>query len=280
MSLRIVIDSTADLAPARAAQFTVIPMTIRFGDEEFVHGVDITNEQFYERLLECKELPTTSQVSPFQFGEVFRQAVDAGDSVIVITLSAKLSGTYQSAVIAAADFPGKVFVIDSASVSVGTSILAELALELAKKGMDAEAIAAELTAQRENICIVAMLDTLKYLHIGGRISKATAIAGGLLGIKPVVGMGDGAVQVLGKARGTKQANSQLIQQIKDNHPDFTKPLLLGYTGLEDTLLQKFLQDSEGLWPQQPSTTLIGSVVGTHVGPGAVAIAFFRRTEKE
>ncbi len=280
MSLRIVIDSTADLAPARAAQFTVIPMTIRFGDEEFVHGVDITNEQFYERLLECKELPTTSQVSPFQFGEVFRQAVDAGDSVIVITLSAKLSGTYQSAVIAAADFPGKVFVIDSASVSVGTSILAELALELAKKGMDAEAIAAELTAQRENICIVAMLDTLKYLHIGGRISKATAIAGGLLGIKPVVGMGDGAVQVLGKARGTKQANSQLIQQIKDNHPDFTKPLLLGYTGLEDTLLQKFLQDSEGLWPQQPPTTLIGSVVGTHVGPGAVAIAFFRRTEKE
>ncbi len=280
MSLRIVIDSTADLTPARAAQFTVIPMTIRFGDEEFVHGVDITNEQFYERLLECKELPTTSQVSPFQFGEVFRQAVDAGDSVIVITLSAKLSGTYQSAVIAAADFPGKVFVIDSASVSVGTSILAELALELAKKGMDAEAIAAELTAQRENICIVAMLDTLKYLHIGGRISKATAIAGGLLGIKPVVGMGDGAVQVLGKARGTKQANSQLIQQIKDNHPDFTKPLLLGYTGLEDTLLQKFLQDSEGLWPQQPSTTLIGSVVGTHVGPGAVAIAFFRRTEKE
>ncbi len=280
MSLRIVIDSTADLAPARAAQFTVIPMTIRFGDEEFVHGVDITNEQFYERLLECKELPTTSQVSPFQFGEVFRQAVDAGDSVIVITLSAKLSGTYQSAVIAAADFPGKVFVIDSASVSVGTSILAELALELAKKGMDAEAIAAELTAQRENICIVAMLDTLKYLHIGGRISKATAIAGGLLGIKPVVGMGDGAVQVLGKARGTKQANSQLIQQIKDNHPDFTKPLLLGYTGLEDTLLQKFLQDSEGLWLQQPPTTLIGSVVGTHVGPGAVAIAFFRRTEKE
>ncbi len=280
MPLRIIIDSTADLPPARAAQFTVIPMTIRFGEEEFVHGVDITNEQFYRRLLDCQELPTTSQVSPFQFGEVFRQAVEAGDSVVAITLSSKLSGTYQSAVMAAADFPGRVFVVDSTSVSVGTSILAELALELAQKGLDAEAVAAELTAQRENICIVAMLDTLKYLQMGGRISKTTAIAGDLLGIKPVVGMGDGAVQVLGKARGIKQANSQLIQQIEANHPDPSKPLLLGYTGLEDTLLQKFLQDSGTLWPQHPPTTLIGSVVGTHVGPGAVAAAFFRSTGKQ
>ncbi len=281
MSVRIIIDSTADLAPAMAEQFTVVPLTVRFGDEEFVQGIDITNAQFYEKLVESDVLPTTSQATPYQFEAVFREAVAAGDDVVAITLSSKLSGTCQSATVAAGEFPGRVFVVDSASVAIGTGILAELALSLAQKGMTAQAIARELEAQKENICIVAMLDTLEYLQKGGRISKTAALAGSLLGIKPVVGMEDGGVKVLGKARGSRQGNNLLVTQIQAaGGVDFEKPLLLGYTGLSDVLLQKYIRDSAALWEGQAESLpycIIGSVVGTHVGPGAVAVAFFRKT---
>ncbi len=279
MSVRIILDSTTDLAPGLASQFTVVPLSIRFGDEEFIQGVTLDNHQFYEKLVACDVLPTTSQAPPYQFEECFRQAVDAGDDVIVITLSSKLSGTCQSAQVAAAEFPGRVFVVDSASVSIGAGILAQWGLELARQGLSAREIADALTAQREKICIVAMLDTLAYLKKGGRISAAAAIAGSLLGIKPVVGMEDGGVTVLGKAQGSKQGNNLLVKEIHAaGGVDFTRPLLLGYTGLSDVLLEKYVRDSAALWegnidilPQ----TLIGSVVGTHVGPGAVAVAFFR-----
>ncbi len=280
MAIRIVIDSTADLAPGREIHFTVIPMTVRFGQEEFVQGVTLSNTQFYEKLADCRELPTTSQATPYQFETAFREAIEAGDQVLVITLSAKLSGTYQSAMAAAAEFPGQVFVVDSTSVAIGTGILAELALQLVRSGMSAAEIAAELTVQRENICIIAMLDTLEYLKKGGRISSAVALAGGLLGIKPVVGMKDGGVAILGKARGSKQGNNMLVQQIHAvGGVNFEKPLLLGYTGLSDALLRQYIRDSAALWEENTDSlpsTLIGSVVGTHVGPGAVAVAFFKR----
>ncbi len=280
MSVRIILDSTVDISPDLTQHFTVVPLSVRFGDQEFVHGIDITNAQFYEKLVECDTLPTTSQATPYQFETVFQEAVDAGDEVVAITLSAKLSGTYQSAMVAAAEFPGKVFVVDSTSVTIGSGILAELALSLREQGLSAEAIARELDKQKENICIVAMLDTLEYLQKGGRISKTAALAGSLLGIKPVVGMEDGGVTVLGKARGSKQANNLLVSQIQTaGGVDFEKPLLLGYTGLSDVLLQKYIRDSAALWENQTKqlpVSIIGSVVGTHVGPGAVAVAFFRK----
>ncbi len=281
MSVRIILDSAADLAPGLADHFTVVPMTIRFGDTEFTQGVDITNTQFYEKLVESDVLPTTSQATPYQFEAAFQEAVAAGHQVIAITLSGKLSGTYQSAMAAASEFPDQVFVVDSTSVTIGIGILAELALSLTKKGMDAQAVAKELERQKENICIVAMLDTLEYLKKGGRISKTAALAGELLGIKPVVGMEDGGVKVLGKARGSRQANNLLVSQIQAaGGVDFEKPLLLGYTGLSDALLQKYIRDSAALWEGQTevlNSSIIGSVVGTHVGPGAVAVAFFRKT---
>ena len=280
MSVRIIVDSTADLLPQIAQRLTVVPLTIRFDDREYVQGVDITNTQFYEILVENDTLPTTSQATPYQFEAAFREAVDAGDTVVAVTLSAKLSGTYQSAAIAAEEFPGKVFVVDSTSAAIGTGILIEYALQLVDEGLPAEEIAQKLLAQRERIYVVAMLDTLEYLKKGGRISKTVAFAGELLSIKPVVCIEDGEVKLLGKARGSKQGNNLLVKQIQiAGGVDFSMPLLLGYTGLSDVLLQKYITDSAMLWEgcrQELPRTLIGSVIGTHVGPGAVAVAFFSK----
>ena len=240
--------------------------------------MNIDSRGFYEKLIESDVLPTTSQATPYAFEGVFRQAVSEGCEVVCITCSAKLSGTYQSAVIAAEEFGGCVQVVDSKTIALGSAILTEYALGLVDAGLDAAAIARILTEKREQVHILAMLDTLEYLKKGGRISAAVALAGGVLNLKPVAAIEDGAIKLLGKARGSRQANNLLSQQIeKAGGVDFTKPVLLGYTGLSDALLKKYIQDSAALWQEHTQSlpcTVIGSVVGTHAGPGAVAVAFF------
>lgn len=279
--VKIVIDSAADLAPEIKEKMTVVPMTIRFGNEEFIDGVTINGKQFYEKLIDGKVMPSTSQPTPDDFMRVMQQITDAGDEAVVITISHKMSGTYQSANIAAAEFPGKVFVVDSQTVTIGEGILAELALSLAESGMSASDIAERLCRERENIEIIALLDTLEYLKRGGRISKTAAIAGGLLSIKPVISVFDGEINVLGKARGSKQGNNLLVQQIESNGGiDFSKPLMLGYTGFSQARLQEYIDDSTALWKNGVSSlrcAQIGSTVGTHAGPGAIAAAFFKKS---
>ena len=278
MNVKIIVDSTADLTPEAEARVTVVPLTIHFGDEEFVDGVTINSRQFYEKLVECDALPSTSQATPYAFGEAFAQAAADGSSVVCITCSAKLSGTYQSAVIAAEEYPGQILVVDSKTIAIGSGILVQYALELLDRGLDAENIAWRLMQKREHIRVIAMLDTLEYLKRGGRISKTVAFAGELLNIKPVVCIEDGEIRILGKARGSRQGNNLLVQQIgKAGGVDFGKPVLLGYTGLTDALLQKYIADSAALWADDRRAlpvTVVGSVVGTHAGPGAVAVAFF------
>lgn len=276
--VNIIVDSTADITEDVKERLTVVPLTLRFGDEEYIEGVTIQKKEFYQKLIESDVLPKTSQASPADFEDVFEKIVAAGESAVVITLSSKLSGTWQSAMIAAREYEDSVYVVDSRSVAIGTAILAKLALRLADEGMEAREIAERLEKEREKICLIAMLDTLEYLKKGGRISAAAAFAGGVLSIKPVVCIRDGEIVILGKARGSKQGNNLLVSEIrKTGGIDFTKPILLGYTGLDDTLLQKYIEDSKALWEEGISsleTTMIGSVIGTHAGPGAVAVTFF------
>jgi DegV family protein with EDD domain len=282
MSVKIIVDSTADLVPQTAQRVKIVPLSIRFGDREFIDGVTIDSRKFYEMLVESDELPTTSQANPAVFEEAFAQAVAEGHEVVCITCSSKLSGTYQSAVIAAEEFPGRVFVVDSRTIALGSAILTEYALQLQDRGLSAEEIARKLLRKREKVRLIAMLDTLEYLKKGGRISKTVAFAGGLLNIKPVVSIEDGEIRMLGKARGSRQGNNLLVQEIqKAGGVDFGKPLLLGYTGLSDALLRKYIADSEALWQnnaQALRVSIVGSVVGTHAGPGAVAVAFFSAEE--
>lgn len=283
MSVRIIIDSTADTDESTAKRLTVVPLTIYFGEEEYTDGVDITHKEFYEKLVESDVLPTTSQVIPHQFSEVFREVAEADDEAVVITIASKLSGTYRSAVLAAQDYSGRIFVVDSESVTLGAGILAEYALKLADSGMSGKNIVEELEKKRKDIILVAMLDTLEYLKKGGRISKTAAIAGGILAIKPVIAVENGEIKILGKARGSKQGNNLLVKEIHAaGGVDFEKPVLLGYTGLSDAVLRKYIDDSEFLWEgnlEEVRCAHVGSVVGTHAGPDAVAVAFFRKENR-
>ena len=276
--IKIIVDSTADLRPETAARVDVVPLSVFFGDQAYISGVTITPRQFYEMLVESDVLPTTSQPAPYLFEEAYEKAVSEGYEVICLTCSGKLSGTHQSANIAAAAFADKVHVLDSGTIAIGLGILVEYALELVDRGLTAEEILRELMQKRERIRILALVDTLEYLKKGGRISSAVALAGGLLNIKPVISVNGGEIRLLGKARGSRQGNNLLVQEIgKAGGVDFTGPVMLGYTGLSDALLQKYIQDSAALWEghlENLPVSIVSSVVGTHVGPGAVAVAFF------
>ena len=279
MCVRIIVDSSTDVSEKYREKIQFVPVTVRFGDKEYLDGVEISKHQFYEMLVESDALPTTSQATPAAFAEYLESVASAGDSAVVITLSSKLSGTYQSAVLAAEDYPN-IYVVDSQSVAIGTGVLAQYAVELAQQGMGAEEIAQELTQQREKVCVVALLDTLEYLKKGGRISKTVAFAGGMLNIKPVVTIQDGAVALIGKARGSRNGNNLLVEKIREaGGVDFERPVLLGYTGLSSALLEKYVDDSKALWADHVDKLdgcLLCSVIGTHAGPGAVAVAFFRK----
>ena len=280
MNVRIITDSASDLGFPHRPEVTVLPMDVTFGTETYQDGVNLTHHQFYEKLIEGEDLPTTSQISPSRFEDAFRAAVEAGERVVAVVLSARLSGTYQSACIAAEEFPDQVFVVDSANATIGELILVERALELLDQGLDASAIAAGLEEEKADIRLVALLDTLEYLKRGGRVSPSAALVGGLLSIKPVVAVQEGEVVVLGKARGSKNGNNLLVQEIrKTGGVDFSRPYRLGYAGLDDGLLRKYISDSAALWTEHAGRLPLGTVggtIGTHVGPGAIAVAFFQK----
>ena len=257
---------------------TVVPLTINFGEEVFIDGISISHKEFYEKLVETDILPTTSQATPATFSDVFSQ-LNSDEEAVVITISSTLSGTYQSAMIAASEYDN-IYVVDSCSAAIGGGIMVALALDMAEKGFSAKQIAETLEEEKKKIVLVALVDTLEYLKKGGRVSKTVAFAGSILNIKPVIALDEGKIVMLGKARGSRQGNNLLVQQIeKAGGVDFSKPVLLGYTGLSDVLLLKYIEDSKHLWAQglqEVPYTTIGSVIGTHAGPGAVAVAFFKK----
>ena len=279
MSVRIIVDSSTDVGEQYRSRIEVVPLTLHFGDQEYFDGVTIDKQEFYRKLVESDVLPTTSQATPAMFDSVFREVAAAGDSAVVICLSSKLSGTYQSACIAAEDYEN-IYVVDSLSVAIGTGVLVEYAVRCAEEGMPASLIASLVTQRREDICVIALLDTLEYLKKGGRISKTVAFAGGVLNIKPVVTVTEGEVALIGKARGSRNGNNLLVEKIRQaGGVDFTLPVLLGYTGLSSALLDKYVEDSRELWKdalEEIPRSLLCSVIGTHVGPGAVAAAFFKK----
>ena len=289
MAIRIIVDSSADIEEdyARDHGIQIIPMTITFGNEEFAEGVDITRTEFFQRLVETDELPRTSQIPPMVFQDIFQEIVTAGDTAVVITLSSHISGTYQSACIAAAPFKESVFVVDSENATIGERLLAERAWALREEGLSAADIAYCLDQEKKDIRLVASLDTLEYLHRGGRISGAAAAIGGLLSIKPVVGVVDGDVVVLGKARGSKASRNMVFEEIeKAGGVDLTRPIWVAYSGLSDKTARKYIADSLAIATEkglisspdeiEMPLTSVGAVIGTHVGPGGVAFAFFAR----
>ncbi len=280
MAVKFIIDSASDVLPAECKKLDVvhIPLTVRFGDKEFADAVDLSHKKFYKMLTSGKEAPpTTSQVTPAAFAEAMEEVTKDGDTAVVLTISSRLSGTYQSACIAAADFEGKVFVVDTMTATVGERLLLLYGIQLAAEGLDAATVAAQLNAVKDKVRIFARLDTLEYLKKGGRISAASAVVGTMLNIKPIISVQDGVVQNVGKARGPKAADKMLRELVvKSGGIDFSKPLCAAYSGSEDDNLKTFLAEStEMLCGTQAPIATVGCVIGAHVGPGAVAIAYFQ-----
>ena len=281
MSIRIITDSASDMSPAEHPALRVLPLSVTFGTDVYMDGVDIDHQRFYEMLVERDELPKTGQVNPYAFSQTIAEAREAGDEAVIITVGAKLSGTNQSARTALAEAPGgDVFVVDSNNVTLGERVLVEYALRLVDEARSAAQIAAAVEAVRDRVVVIGLLETLEYLVRGGRLSAAAGAVGTLLNVKPVVAAEDGLIVQLGKARGSKNGRNLLNQKVeKAGGVDFSMPLALGYTGLSDAVLKKYIEDSAALWAGHTEGELsihtIGATIGTHVGPGAVAVAFFR-----
>ena len=279
MAVKFIIDSASDVLPSECKKLGAIhvPMTVRFGDKEFADAVDLSHKKFYKMLTSGKEEhPTTSQVTPAAWAEAMEEALKDADTALVITMSSKLSGTSQSACIAAEDFDGKVFVVDSMTATIGERLLLQYGLRLAADGLDAAAIKDRLDAIKDRVRIYGRLDTLEYLRKGGRIGAASAVMGTMLNIKPIISVQDGLVSNVAKARGAKMADKQLRELVtKSGGIDFSKPICAAYSGLEDDNLKTFLAEStELLCGTDAPIASVGCVIGTHVGPGAVALAFF------
>jgi DegV family protein with EDD domain len=285
MAVKFIIDSASDILPEEAEKLGVIVMSliVRFGEEEYRDGVDLTHKEFFEKLTSYDGLPATSQLPPSVYEDVYKNIVANGDTAVVITVSSKLSGTYQGAVLAAEDYEDSIFVVDSANATAGERLLLERGLELCKLGMSAKEIKAQLDIEKKDICLFGLLDTLEYLKKGGRISAVTAIAGSILSIKPIVSIENGIIIQAGKARGSKQGNHLLRQMVMDKGIDFDKPYAYAYSGSSDELLQKYIDDCINLHHDEidkdklPVHT-VGSIIGTHVGPGAIAVTFFKKGE--
>lgn len=281
MSVRIITDSASDMSPAEHPALAVLPLSVTFGTDVYMDGVDIDHQRFYEMLVERDELPKTGQVNPYAFSQAIAEAREAGDEAVIITVGAKLSGTNQSARTALAEAPGgDVYVVDSNNVTLGERVLVEYALRLVDEGQGAAQIAAAVEAVRDRVVVIGLLETLEYLVRGGRLSAAAGAVGTLLNVKPVVAAEDGLIVQLGKARGSKNGRNLLNQKVeKAGGIDFSMPLALGYTGLSDAVLKKYIEDSAALWAGHTEGELpvhtIGATIGTHVGPGAVAVVFFQ-----
>lgn len=280
MAIKILIDSASDINKQEAEQMgiSLISMSVSFGSEEFYDGDTLQPSEFYEKLIETDVFPQTSQINPFRWEEKFSELTANGDEVIAITMSSKLSGTYHSAMLASEKFKS-VHVIDSLSVAAGERILCEYAIRLIAEGNTAEQTAEKLEQAKSKIKLIAVVNTLEYLKKGGRISATTAFAGELLSIKPVLGIIDGEVKILGKAMGSKRSNNLLNTLVAKTGIDFSMPLCTLWSGLESTMLDKYVKDSGSIWSSNIESVpkhIIGCTIGTHAGPGAFGVAYFAK----
>lgn len=276
--VRIITDGTSDMTVRRGLELNidVMPMRVFFGKESFLDGVDITREEFFARLTSSEELPTTSQLNPDDFLELFQKYTDQGDQIVGIFVSAELSGTCQSACIARDMVEGgEIHIVDSRTVTFAMALLVEEAVRMRDRGLSAAQIAAGVEALAQRTHLLAVVDTLTYLKKGGRISAATAAVGGLLGIKPIVGVGSrGTVEALGKARSMASGLDWIAQYIRNTPADPAHLTAYGHSNSPERV-PVCMEALKGVLPQGEAVLMgsIGAVVGTHVGPGAVGVAY-------
>ncbi len=282
MAVRIVTDSASDISQEKAKEWniTVLPLRVRFGEEEFLDGVTLSGTDFYKKLVETDEIPKTSQITPFEYSEEFRKADECGDELIYFCLSSGVSGSYESACMAAAEFSENIHVVDTKQFCISEYVIVQRAVQLRDQGLNAGQIIEVITPEIEKVHVIAVFDTLEYLKLGGRISSVAAFAGGVLMIKPVITIEDGKVRVIGKARGSRNGHNMLMEFIKKTGGiDYDKPTCLAYSGFSDEMLKKYVEDSQSLYEGHEDSiqyAIAGATIGTYAGPGAIAFAYFEK----
>lgn len=283
MSVRIIADSTADVTESVKKQITTVPLTVHFGDKQYRDGVDIDIDTFYKELSESKSVPMTSQPNPPTFIEAFKQAMQDDDEAVIITISSKLSSTYQSALVACRNdkYKKRVYVVDSMTGTVGTGLLVEMALFYVAMGYSAKEIKERLDQDKKEIRVVGILDTLSSLKRSGRISGFANAVANVMGIKPILEVKDGRIDFITKAHGFRQGFRLLNDEIeKKGVIDFNKPYLISYSGNNDNRLKQYLHFSSHLWKEKVRIARIGSAIGVHLGPGAIVVAFFSTNHQD
>ena len=286
MKVNILTDSTADLTKEQMKEhdINVYPLNIYFGEEEYIDGVTINHREFFDKLATCKELPTTSQIPVGKLRDLFLQFTENGEEVVVITLSSKLSGSYNSAVVVRDsldnDRKNRVHVIDSTCVTLSLCNLVLEAAKLRDKGLSGQEIEDEINRIKGNSTLLALIEDYKYLVLGGRLSKSAAFIGNTLNIMPVIEITGGEVVPIKKVRGRKKGYQFIIDKAREYGIDKDKAFFMGhiddeeaYSHFEKYMLDNFdeLKDINIL----PASN-IGAVVGTHAGPHCVGIAFFKK----
>ncbi len=278
--MQIVTDSISDIRQeeARREGITVLPQHVLFEDESFLDGVDLTVDQFYERMAGCKVLPKTSQVTPEAFAETFEKALQAGDEVLCITGSSKLSGTYQSATIAR-DMQGndpRIFLVDSLNASLGQQLLIWEAVRLRETGVPVEEIALRISSLAGRVALVGQVDDLRHLVLGGRLSGATARIGTTLNLKPMLRLTRGKLEQDGLTRGKHRAMEWFAKQMKAEPRDPRYAVHIASAKAPEKLqaLRAFLEE-QGLLGDDVREVDIGPIVGTHTGQGVLAISWVR-----
>ncbi len=277
MAIHIIADSTSDITQKEAAQLgiDILPLSVIFGDETFLDGVDMTNVEFYQRLEIDKNHPTTSQVTIGAFAELFASdKFSEEDDIIVITLAEKLSGTYQSAVIAKEGIQNRrIHLIDSASATSGIALLVRRAIQMKDEGKTAEEIITEIEELKGRVRIYAAPSNLKSLYKGGRLSGTGAVAGTLLGIKPVISVKDGVVSVVSKPRGSKQAFKYIADRLHAEGVMAGTDVIFLHGDAKDVVEGLVGEVKANIGDITVKDSIIGPVIGVHIGKGACGVAF-------
>lgn len=283
MQVQIVTDSMTDIPQSMVEAYgiEVVPLTIHFGDEEYQDGVTLSKAEFYEKLKHVKELPKTSQVTPYAFEQVFRKHLSEGKTVLCINASSRASGTHQSALLAKQSLEGEpITVFDTMSLCFGAGLFVYEAAEMAQRGCGVEEIVQHLQSMVGKVDHVFTVDTMEYLKMGGRLNPMKAMIGELLHVKPILTVKDGLVEPLDKIRGNKRVFSKMIELAKERGGSFkNKSVTIAHAAdLEKALLLKERVEEE-LKPKEILMVEIGCTIGSHAGPGTLAL-FYKNHEIE
>jgi len=277
--IKIVTDSTAYLPEATVRQhdIRVVPLYVHFGEKAFREGMELSNQEFYTRLKEAPELPTTSQPSAGEFHQVFKELLDAGHEIVTLTISSKLSGTWNSAMAAKGMLPeADITVIDSLSTSVGLHLMVETAVEAASAGATRQEIVEKVEAIKQSLQIFFVVDTLEYLAKGGRIGNAKAFLGTLLKVKPILVLQDGAIEPLEQVRSKRKAQARMLDLVEEyvgnRGPQARTAVTNALVPDEAEALKKEIVERLGC--REPVMGELGPVIGTHTGPGVVGVAVY------